>query len=136
MRQCECPPPALGSLSLFLHTTSLSLFLHAISRLSLAPPPDALHAIAPDNTGRWCDCDHDVILFDDVEAGSIPPFSQWKRLCDRYPFKVPVKGGFVDSSPGSQELSSSPAISYPTNGGPSSSKTPSPELRSIDVLRK
>jgi hypothetical protein len=95
------------------------------------------YAIAPDNTGRWYDgCDHDVILFDDVEAGSIPPFSQWKRLCDRYPFKVPVKGGFVDSSPGSQELSSSPAISYPTNGGPSSSKTPSPELRSIDVLRK
>lgn len=58
------------------------------------------YAIAPDNTGRWYDgCDHDVILFDDVEAGSIPSFSQWKRLCDRYPFKVPVKGGFTTWKP-------------------------------------
>jgi len=58
------------------------------------------YAIAPDNTGRWFDgCDCDVILFDDVETGSIPPFSLWKRLCDRYPFKVPVKGGFITWKP-------------------------------------
>ena len=58
------------------------------------------YAIAPDNTGHWFDgCDCDVILFDDVEAGSIPPFSLWKRLCDRYPFKVSVKGGFITWKP-------------------------------------
>ena len=54
------------------------------------------YAIAPDNTGRWFDgCDCDVILFDDVEANAIPPFSKWKQLCDRYPHSVPVKGGFI-----------------------------------------
>ena len=31
---------------------------------------------APDNNGHWFDnCDHDVILFDDVEAGTIPSSS-------------------------------------------------------------
>lgn len=51
---------------------------------------------APDNSGRWFDnCDRDVILFDDVEAGSIPSLSLWKRLTDRYPLQVPVKGGFI-----------------------------------------
>jgi hypothetical protein len=54
------------------------------------------YAYAPDNTGRWFDgCDCDVILFDDVEAGSVPPFSKWKQLCDRYPHSVPVIGGFI-----------------------------------------
>jgi len=58
------------------------------------------YVVAPDNTGSWFDgCDRDVILFDDVEAGSIPPFSLWKRLCDRYPFKVPIKGGFITWKP-------------------------------------
>lgn len=51
---------------------------------------------APDNRGQWFDgCDRDVILFDDVEAGQIPPLSLWKRLTDRYPFQVAVKGGFI-----------------------------------------
>lgn len=55
---------------------------------------------APDNTGRWFDgCDRDVILFDDVEAGAIPPLSLWKRLTDRYPLQVPVKGGFITWKP-------------------------------------
>lgn len=55
---------------------------------------------APDNTGRWFDgCDRDVICFDDVEAGQIPPLSLWKRLCDRYPMQVPVKGGFITWKP-------------------------------------
>jgi len=54
------------------------------------------YTIAPDNLGRWFDkCDCDVVLFDDVEAGQVPPFSLWKRLCDRYPIQVPVKGGFI-----------------------------------------
>lgn len=55
---------------------------------------------APDATGRWFDnCDRDVILFDDVEAGSIPSLSLWKRLTDRYPMQVPVKGGFITWKP-------------------------------------
>ncbi|AJP36442.1 replication-associated protein [Avon-Heathcote Estuary associated circular virus 17] len=55
---------------------------------------------APDNTGKWFDgCDRDVILFDDVEAGQIPPLSSWKRLCDRYPLQVPIKGGFITWKP-------------------------------------
>lgn len=55
---------------------------------------------APDNNGHWFDgCDHDVILFDDVEAGAIPTTSLFKRLTDRYPIKVPVKGGFITWKP-------------------------------------
>jgi hypothetical protein len=55
---------------------------------------------APDNNGHWFDgCDHDVILFDDVEAGVIPTTSQFKRLTDRYPIKVHVKGGFTTWKP-------------------------------------
>ena len=58
---------------------------------------------APDNTGQWFDgCDRDVILFDDVEANAIPPFSKWKQLCDRYPHSVPVKGGFILWKPKTQ----------------------------------
>ncbi|ALY05856.1 replication-associated protein [Ctenophore-associated circular virus 1] len=58
------------------------------------------YVIAPDNTGKWFDgCDHDVILFDDVEIDQVPPLSLWKRLCDRYPFEVPVKGGFITWKP-------------------------------------
>jgi hypothetical protein len=34
---------------------------------------------APCNNGYWFDgCDHDVVLFDDVEAGAIPTTSQFK----------------------------------------------------------
>ena len=35
----------------------------------------------PWNNGHWFDgCDHDVILFDDVEANAIPSSSFFKRL--------------------------------------------------------
>jgi hypothetical protein len=55
---------------------------------------------SPDNNGHWFDgCDHDVILFDDVEAGVIPSPSFFKRLTDRYPIQVPVKGGFITWKP-------------------------------------
>ena len=55
---------------------------------------------APDNTGHWFDgCDCDVILFDDVEIGSIPSLSLFKLLTDRYPLQVPVKGGFITWKP-------------------------------------
>nr|QUS52625.1 replication protein [Mute swan feces associated circular virus 17] len=55
---------------------------------------------APDNTGHWFDgCDRDVILFDDVEIGAVPPLSLFKRLTDRYPLQVPVKGGFITWKP-------------------------------------
>lgn len=54
------------------------------------------YTVVPCNNGRWFEgCDCDVVLFDDVEVGSIPPLSLWKRLTDRYPFQVPVKGGFI-----------------------------------------
>lgn len=54
------------------------------------------HVVAPDNNGRWFDnCDRDVIVFDDVEAGAIPSFSDFKRLTDRYAIQVPIKGGFI-----------------------------------------
>lgn len=56
--------------------------------------------MAPDNTGKWFDgCDRDVILFDDVDRDSIMSLSLWKRLCDRYPMQVPIKGGFITWKP-------------------------------------
>lgn len=56
--------------------------------------------MAPDNTGQWFDgCDKDVILFDDVDAKSIMSLSKFKRLTDRYPLQVPVKGGFITWKP-------------------------------------
>lgn len=70
------------------------------------------YARAPDNKGQWFDgCDRDVVLFDDVEAGQVPPFSLWKRLCDRYPFQVPVKGGFITWKPKVIVFTSNCAIS-------------------------
>lgn len=54
------------------------------------------YAIAPDNTGRWYDgCDRDVVLFDDVEAGKVPALSDFKKLTDRYPIQLPIKGGHI-----------------------------------------
>ena len=55
---------------------------------------------APCNNGYWFDgCDHDVILFDYVEANAIPSSSLFKRLTDRYPIQVSVKGGFITWKP-------------------------------------
>lgn len=52
--------------------------------------------MAPDNTGRWFDgCDRDAILFDDVQVGEVPSLGQFKKLTDRYPQQVPVKGDFI-----------------------------------------
>ena len=42
---------------------------------------------------------NDVILFDDVEIHVIPPTSLFKRLTDRYPIQVPIKGGFITWKP-------------------------------------
>lgn len=55
------------------------------------------YVTAPDNTGKWFDgCDDsDVVLFDDVETGEIPPIGLFKKLTDRRPLKVAVKGGFI-----------------------------------------
>ena len=55
---------------------------------------------SPDNNGHWFDnYDHDVILSDDVETGVIPSSSLFKRLTDRYPIQVSVKGGFITWKP-------------------------------------
>jgi hypothetical protein len=54
----------------------------------------------PDNNGHWFDgCDNDVILFDDVEVNVIPSTSLFKRVTDRYPIQVSVKGGFITWKP-------------------------------------
>ncbi|AIF71517.1 replication-associated protein [McMurdo Ice Shelf pond-associated circular DNA virus-7] len=52
---------------------------------------------APDNSGKWFDgCDlADIIVFNDVGPGSCPPLDIFKKLCDRYPFRGAVKGGFI-----------------------------------------
>jgi len=52
---------------------------------------------APDNNGKWFDgCDlADIIVFNDVGCGSCPPLDIFKKLCDRYPFRGAVKGGFI-----------------------------------------
>jgi len=55
---------------------------------------------APDNTGKWFDgCDRDVILFDDVQVGAVPTLDVFKRLTDRYPINVQVKGAFITWKP-------------------------------------
>ena len=43
-----------------------------------------LFLLRTERTSNLIGCDCDVVLFDDVEAGSIPPLLDWKRLCDRY----------------------------------------------------
>ena len=52
---------------------------------------------APDNNDRWFDgCDlADIIVFNDVGFGSCPPLDIFKKLCDRYPFRGAIKGGFI-----------------------------------------
>lgn len=53
-----------------------------------------------ENNGKWFDnCDRDIIMFDDVDVNSIPPLSLFKRLTDRYPMQVPVKGGYITWKP-------------------------------------
>ena len=55
---------------------------------------------APSNSGQWFDgCDADVVLFDDVEASSFLSVSQFLRLTDKFPQRVPVKGGFITWKP-------------------------------------
>jgi len=52
---------------------------------------------APDNTGKWFDgCElADILVFNDVQHGAVPPLDIFKKLTDRYPFRGAVKGGFV-----------------------------------------
>ena len=41
------------------------------------------------NTGQWFDgCDHDIVLFDDIEASSCLRISLFFKLTDRYPHQV------------------------------------------------
>ena len=52
---------------------------------------------APYNSGKWFDgCDlADIIVFNDVCINCIPSLDVFKKLCDRYPFRAAVKGGFI-----------------------------------------
>jgi len=49
----------------------------------------------------WFDhCDErDVVLFDEVHAGYVPPIGLFKQLTDRYPLTLPRKGGFITWKP-------------------------------------
>lgn len=53
--------------------------------------------------GEWFDGyrGQKVAIFDEFHGGSEQriPFSLWKKLVDRYPLQVPVKGGFTNWSP-------------------------------------
>lgn len=62
-------------------------------------------AIDPDSTwvhagGNWFDgyCGQRVAVFDEFDGDDIP-FKLWKKLCDRYPMQVPIKGGFRNWNP-------------------------------------
>jgi len=52
---------------------------------------------APDNTGKWFDgCElADILVFNDVCFGAVPPLDIFKKLTDRYPFRGAIKGGFL-----------------------------------------
>lgn len=58
-------------------------------------------AEVPCNKGQWFDyCDDsDVIVFNDVSPGQVPTVDLFKRLTDRYPVQVPVKGGYITWKP-------------------------------------
>jgi len=55
--------------------------------------------VSVDNSGAWFDgyAGHNAVLFDDFEGDT--KLSSFLRLCDRYPMRVPVKGGFVNWKP-------------------------------------
>lgn len=48
----------------------------------------------------WFDgyCNHKFVVFDEFD-GSTLSFAMWKRLCDRYKCKVPIKGGSANWNP-------------------------------------
>lgn len=48
----------------------------------------------------WFDgyCNHKFVIFDEFD-GSTLSFAMWKRLCDRYKCKVPIKGGSANWNP-------------------------------------
>lgn len=51
----------------------------------------------PDNTAKWFGSynGQPTVLFDDVEINDIPTIGWFKRITDRYPIEVPIKGGFT-----------------------------------------
>jgi len=59
-----------------------------------------LEKIYKHDGGDWFDGydGHDVVLFDDY-SGSDFKLTYLLKLCDRYPMRVPVKGGFVQFRP-------------------------------------
>lgn len=50
--------------------------------------------------GGWFDgyCGQDIALFDEFDGDDLT-FSMWKKVCDRYPLVVPIKGGSVNFNP-------------------------------------
>ena len=84
---------------------------------------------APDNTGKWFDgCElSDVLVFNDVGYGCIPPLDIFKKLTDRYLCKVVCVGGEQRDGLFLRETRTSPVAS-PTP------LTPSP--LSLSILRR
>lgn len=68
------------------------------SRTALEHSSKAFHSSCwlPDNSGRWFDGyeGEEACVFDDITPTSKPELSLLLRLIDRYPLRVPVKGGF------------------------------------------
>ena len=65
---------------------------------------------APDNTGKWFDgCElSDILVFNDVCCGAVPPLDIFKKLTDRYHFRGAIKGGFTWLKPKVIHLHSHP----------------------------
>ena len=57
--------------------------------------------VAPDNSGKWFDgySGQKDVIFDDFSPDDCLSRGLFLRLFDRYPMRVPVKGGFVNWAP-------------------------------------
>jgi hypothetical protein len=74
--------------------------------------------MSPDCTGQWFDGydKHEDVIFDDMDVDTKLPRALFLKLFDRYPMKVPVKGGFRDWVPKRVFITSndSPQLLYPS----------------------
>jgi len=68
------------------------------SRTAFEHSSKSYHSVCwlPDNSGKWFDGyeKEEAVVFDDITPTCRPEMSLMLRLLDRYPLRVPVKGGF------------------------------------------
>jgi len=81
---------------------------------------------APDNTGKWFDgCElADILVFNDVCFGAVPPLDIFKKLTDRYPFRGAIKAVSRGSSPKSLFLQAIATLSNGTQTSPILTRPP------------